>query len=116
MRILILKSAAHSAVVLFADTTTTVNDMHLMSLIDPVVHDKYWRYMGSLTTPPLHESKVWSVFQNPLNISHRQVSQSHTCTYRNILYSARNECYQMFVGITPLNCLQHIVNGVIESS
>lgn len=54
-------------------STGVVDDMHLMSLIEPVVHGKYWRYPGSLTTPPLHESKVWSVMQEPLKMSHKQM-------------------------------------------
>ena len=68
---------------MFAGSTGVVDDMHLMSLIEPVVHGKYWRYPGSLTTPPLHESKVWSVMQEPLKMSHKQV------IYFKVLFSTK---------------------------
>ncbi|KAG9489653.1 hypothetical protein GDO78_005548 [Eleutherodactylus coqui] len=35
--------------------------------------DKYYRYEGSLTTPPCNPSVLWSVFQNPVYISEEQV-------------------------------------------
>ena len=33
----------------------------------------FWRYEGSLTTPPLLESVIWTVFKEPIQISQEQV-------------------------------------------
>ena len=33
----------------------------------------YWTYSGSLTTPPCHESVRFLIFQNPIQMSERQV-------------------------------------------
>ena len=33
----------------------------------------FWRYEGSLTTPPLLESVIWTVFKKPIQISQEQV-------------------------------------------
>ena len=35
--------------------------------------DDYYRYMGSLTTPPCSESVVWTIFNRLTNISSRQL-------------------------------------------
>lgn len=33
----------------------------------------YWTYLGSLTTPPLHESVTWIVLKEPIAVSEKQV-------------------------------------------
>lgn len=37
----------------------------------------YWTYLGSLTTPPLHESVTWIVLKEPIAVSEKQVCVSH---------------------------------------
>lgn len=34
---------------------------------------EYYRYKGSLTTPPCHPTVLWTVFRNPVQISREQV-------------------------------------------
>lgn len=36
----------------------------------------FFRYQGSLTTPPCYESILWTVFDTPITLSHNQVQQS----------------------------------------
>ena len=36
--------------------------------------NSYYRYIGSLTTPPCTEGIIWNVFKTPINISSYQVS------------------------------------------
>ena len=40
---------------------------------NPKMPKRFWTYQGSLTTPPLLESVIWIVFQQPLKISKQQV-------------------------------------------
>lgn len=44
----------------------------LIGNVDPT---KFYRYMGSLTTPDCSESVVWTVFQDPINVHTSLVSQ-----------------------------------------
>lgn len=39
----------------------------------------YWTYLGSLTTPPLHESVTWIVLKEPIVVSEKQV-----CAWPNV--------------------------------
>lgn len=36
---------------------------------------KYYRYQGSLTTPPCNEVVIWNVFETPINISSSQMEK-----------------------------------------
>lgn len=39
----------------------------------------YWTYLGSLTTPPLHESVTWIVLKEPIAVSEKQVRGFFYC-------------------------------------
>ena len=39
----------------------------------PKDQDSFFRYHGSLTTPPCYESVTWTVFQKPITVSTNQV-------------------------------------------
>lgn len=42
----------------------------------PAKHD-YFKYMGSLTTPPCSEGVRWQVLQQPIEVSHEQITAFH---------------------------------------
>lgn len=42
-------------------------------LLPPNAATDFYRYRGSLTTPPCYESVQWTVFRQPLTISADQV-------------------------------------------
>ncbi|WAR03856.1 CAH2-like protein [Mya arenaria] len=46
-----------------------------MSELLPGNRETYYRYNGSLTTPPCSESVVWTVFREPIEISEEQIEQ-----------------------------------------
>ncbi|XP_061765376.1 uncharacterized protein LOC133558193 isoform X1 [Nerophis ophidion] len=57
---------------LLNDTDTEVNVMHNISiddLIGKVNLSKFYRYMGSLTTPSCNEAVAWTVFQEPITVN-----------------------------------------------
>ncbi|XP_049640117.1 carbonic anhydrase 12 isoform X1 [Suncus etruscus] len=43
--------------------------------------DEYYRYQGSLTTPPCHPSVLWTIFRNPVQISQEQLLALETALY-----------------------------------
>lgn len=59
-------------------TGTEVNVTHAIS-IDDLIGDvnltKYFRYMGSLTTPSCHQVVAWTVFQEPIGVNKILVSR-----------------------------------------
>ncbi|CAF0865734.1 unnamed protein product [Rotaria sordida] len=56
-----------------ADQLNSTNDTNLISLQLSILMntnlDKFYRYTGSLTTPPCDETVTWTVFQTPIELS-----------------------------------------------
>ncbi|GGM08958.1 carbonic anhydrase [Pseudomonas asuensis] len=51
------------------------DDPDLGKLLPKQGTGKHIRYQGSLTTPPCSESVQWVVFEQPIELSHRQIKQ-----------------------------------------
>ncbi|XP_053783677.1 carbonic anhydrase 12 isoform X3 [Desmodus rotundus] len=47
----------------------------------PERSEEYYRYQGSLTTPPCHPTVLWTVFRNPVQISQEQLLALETALY-----------------------------------
>ncbi|XP_026979042.1 carbonic anhydrase 12 isoform X1 [Sagmatias obliquidens] len=43
--------------------------------------EEYYRYRGSLTTPPCYPTVLWTVFRNPVEISQQQLTDLETALY-----------------------------------
>ncbi|XP_042333826.1 carbonic anhydrase 6 [Sceloporus undulatus] len=63
---------AHLAKIRFAGQSTTLNTLDIMTML-PENLSNYYRYQGSLTTPPCTENVLWTLFDSPIKLSHAQV-------------------------------------------
>lgn len=60
-----------------SDTEVDINQtFSITELIGDVDLTKFYRYMGSLTTPNCSEVVVWTVFHEPINVSKTLVSSA----------------------------------------
>ena len=55
-----------------SETNVTIEPFTFDRIL-PEDKTKYFRYKGSLTTPPCSEVVTWTVFKDPVSISERQV-------------------------------------------
>lgn len=55
---------------------TKVKPFPLMSLLPKHNMSQYYRYYGSLTTPPCSQAVIWTLYEVPIYISWSQVSPS----------------------------------------
>lgn len=60
----------------------------------------FFRYQGSLTTPPCYESILWTVFDTPITLSHNQVRQTGGLVISQLLRNwslAVTICFEYYV-------------------
>ncbi|XP_072250290.1 carbonic anhydrase 14 isoform X1 [Leuresthes tenuis] len=69
----------------YADQKVFIPAFDVQSLL-PSDLGRYYRYNGSLTTPPCHQSVIWTLFHERVQISKAQMLKLET-----ILYSSRPE-------------------------
>ncbi|ADG40802.1 carbonic anhydrase family protein [Leuconostoc kimchii] len=72
----------------FGDVTSVESDTHIPEVFSEAIDaqlltnwlpkdQSYYRYVGSLTTPPLGENVTWLVFSHPIAISEKDLSVIH---------------------------------------
>uniref|UniRef100_K7FPE1 Carbonic anhydrase n=1 Tax=Pelodiscus sinensis TaxID=13735 RepID=K7FPE1_PELSI len=57
----------------FAGQSTKLSSLDVQAML-PENLSHFYRYHGSLTTPPCSESVIWTVFDSPIILSHTQIS------------------------------------------
>ncbi|KAI2649757.1 Carbonic anhydrase 6 [Labeo rohita] len=63
---------ANLANIKYAGQAMNITNLNVRSMFpDNLSH--FFRYQGSLTTPPCHESILWTVFDTPITLSHTQI-------------------------------------------
>ncbi|XP_016145446.1 carbonic anhydrase 7-like [Sinocyclocheilus grahami] len=83
-------------------TSDIMNQITLNSLIEGVDRTKYYRYQGSLTTPSCNEAVIWTVFKEPVKVSHDFINRfSTTVLFKDASTSVLNT--NNFRGVQPLN-------------
>ncbi|NXL53500.1 CAH14 anhydrase, partial [Podilymbus podiceps] len=60
--------------------TTAIPSFSVQDLLPPRL-DLYYRYNGSLTTPPCFQTVLWTLFQQPVHISLAQLEQLQGALY-----------------------------------
>ncbi|NWW80923.1 CAH6 anhydrase, partial [Climacteris rufus] len=56
----------------FAGQSTTLSSLDVQAMLPENLSD-FYRYQGSLTTPPCSESVIWTIFHSPIVLSHTQI-------------------------------------------
>ncbi|XP_052823855.1 carbonic anhydrase 4-like [Octopus bimaculoides] len=60
----------------FLGSGKSIKEFDLKGLISEATDsNKYFRYNGSLTTPPCSEAVIWTVYETPLSISQAQLDK-----------------------------------------
>ncbi|XP_052819767.1 carbonic anhydrase 2-like [Mya arenaria] len=67
----------------YRDQHVPIESIPLMELI-PARLSNYFRYIGSLTTPPCYESVTWTLFNETIEIAEEQLEKFRTTIFENI--------------------------------
>ncbi|NWH43717.1 CAH14 anhydrase, partial [Fregata magnificens] len=71
---------SHLGSIRYAGQTTAVPSFSVQDLLPPRL-DLYYRYNGSLTTPPCFQAVLWTLFQQPVRVSLAQLEQLQGTLY-----------------------------------
>ncbi|XP_069734540.1 carbonic anhydrase 14 [Phaenicophaeus curvirostris] len=71
---------SHLGSIRYAGQKTAIPSFSVQDLL-PLRLDLYYRYNGSLTTPPCFQSVLWTLFQQPVRISRAQLEQLQGTLY-----------------------------------
>ncbi|NXT17490.1 CAH14 anhydrase, partial [Syrrhaptes paradoxus] len=71
---------SHLGSIRYAGQSTAVPSFSVQDLLPPRL-DLYYRYNGSLTTPPCFQTVLWTLFQQPVRISLAQLEQLQGALY-----------------------------------
>jgi len=63
--------------VFVSDDEVTLRPVPILSLL-PMNLNNYFRYHGSMTSPPCSETVIWTVFHELVDLSSRQVTRPST--------------------------------------
>ncbi|XP_034557405.1 carbonic anhydrase 4b [Notolabrus celidotus] len=82
-----------------SSNSTTLRGVSLEMLL-PAWTDmtKYYRYYGSLTTPSCAEAVIWSLFENPIPLSRKQLA-----AFSKLQFSNGKQMIRTYRPIQPLN-------------
>lgn len=71
-----MKCFSHAFPITFiAGQSMNISSLDVRSML-PENLNNFFRYEGSLTTPPCYESILWTVFDTPITLSHNQVEHT----------------------------------------
>uniref|UniRef100_A0A8C5MGC3 Carbonic anhydrase n=1 Tax=Leptobrachium leishanense TaxID=445787 RepID=A0A8C5MGC3_9ANUR len=66
------KFISNLAKIKYAGRVTELQSIDVLAML-PENLDSFYRYAGSLTTPPCTENVLWTIFDNPIILSHTQI-------------------------------------------
>ncbi|NXU91669.1 CAH14 anhydrase, partial [Xiphorhynchus elegans] len=70
----------HLGSIRYAGQSTSIPSFSVRDLLPPSL-DRYYRYNGSLTTPPCFQSVLWTLFPQPVRVSRAQLEQLQGSLY-----------------------------------
>uniref|UniRef100_H3C3F1 Carbonic anhydrase n=1 Tax=Tetraodon nigroviridis TaxID=99883 RepID=H3C3F1_TETNG len=86
--------------VAYKGQTTKIKPFPLLNLLPKHNMSQYYRYYGSLTTPPCSQAVVWTLYEVPVHISWSQLAQ-----FTSQIFSTEEDAEQ----VTPLqNNFRHV--------